>query len=134
MQIAEVAREAGVSTYTVRFYQRRKLLPEPPRSSSNYRNYSRRAVELVRAIKGAQSMGFTLFEIQKLTQISRKDLKAAKEIRAAAKAKVCELDQKIRSLRSGRTALVRILNSCKCGEGRDICVAMKKLGPEEELK
>jgi len=91
MQIAEVAREAGVSTYTVRFYQRRKLLPETPRSSSNYRNYSRRAVELVGAITGAQSMGFTLFEIQKMTQISSKDLKAAKEIRAAAKAKVCEL-------------------------------------------
>ncbi len=134
MRTAEIAREAGVSVYTVRFYQRRKLLPEPPRSTSNYRDYSRRTVELVRAIKGAQSMGFRLFEIQKIIQISRKDPRAAKEIRAEATAKVRELDQKIRTLRSARIALLRILGDCKCQNGRETCVAMKKFRPEGELK
>ena len=134
MRMAEVARQAGVSIYTVRFYQRRKLLPEPPRSPSNYRNYSRRAVELVRAIKGAQSLGFRLFEIQRMIQISRKDSTAAREIRAAATAKVRELDQKIRTLRSGRIALLHLLDTCKCQSGREICLAVKKFRPEGELK
>lgn len=134
MRIAEVAREAGVSIYTVRFYQRRKLLPEPPRSSSNYRNYSRRALELVRAIKAAQSLGFRLFEIQKMIQLSGKNPKAAQEMRAAATAKARELDHKIRTLRSGRMALLRLLETCKCQTGREICVAVKKFRPEGELE
>jgi DNA-binding transcriptional MerR regulator len=134
MRIAEVAKEAGVSIYAVRFYQRRKLLPEPPRLSSNYRNYSRRAVDLIRAIKAAQSLGFRLLEIEKMIQISGKNPKAAQEIRAAATAKVQELDHKIRTLRSGRMTLLRLLGTCKCQTRREICVAVKKLRPEGELK
>ena len=134
MRMAEVARQAGVSIYTVRFYQRRKLLPEPPRLSSNYRNYSRQAVELVRAIKAAQSLGFRLSEIKKMIQISAKYPKAAQEIRAAATAKVRELDHKIRTLRSGRMALLRLLGTCKCQTGRESCVAVKRFRPEGELK
>ncbi len=132
MRTADVAREAGVSIYTVRFYQRRKLLPEPPRLSSNYRNYSKRAVELV--IKGAQSLGFSLLEVQRMIQASRENSKAAKEIRAATTAKVTELDQKIRTLRSSRNALVRILATCKCLKGRDVCVAVKKFRREGDVE
>jgi DNA-binding transcriptional MerR regulator len=134
MRTADVAREAGVSIYTVRFYQRRKLLPEPPRLSSNYRNYSKRAVELVRAIKGAQSLGFSLLEVQRMIQASRENSKAAKEIRAATTAKVRELDQKIRTLRASRNALVRILATCKCLKGRDVCVAVKKFRREGDVE
>ncbi len=134
MRIGDIAREAGVSVHTVRFYQRRKILPEPPRLPSNYRNYPKRTVELVRAIKGAQKLGFRLSEIQKMIRISREDSRANKEIRGAATAKIREFDEKIRALRSSRSALLRILSTCKCNNEREICVAVEKFGPEGELK
>ena len=59
-----MARRAGVSVETLRYYERRRLLPEPPRSAGGHRRYDEDAVRFLRAIKDAQAIGFTLAEIE----------------------------------------------------------------------
>jgi DNA-binding transcriptional MerR regulator len=63
MRIGELARRAGVSVQTVRYYEGRGLMPEPDRARSGYRQYDRSDVSRLRFIRRAQEMGFTLAEI-----------------------------------------------------------------------
>jgi DNA-binding transcriptional MerR regulator len=71
MKIGELSKEAGVKVGTVRFYERRKLLKSPVRTSSGYRLYSLQDVKVVRGIKQLQELGFTLKEIKELIDLHR---------------------------------------------------------------
>ena len=64
MRIGEVAEGAGVNVETLRYYERRGLLPEPPRGEGGHREYGADAIRFVRAVKEAQSLGFSLAEIE----------------------------------------------------------------------
>ena len=66
MRIGAVAPRADVNIQTVRYYERRGLLPKPPRTESNYRLYSEDSVRRVRFVKRAQELGFSLKEIKEL--------------------------------------------------------------------
>ena len=69
LKVGEVARQAGVNLQTVHYYERRGLLPIPPRTDANYRSYPAGAVLRVRFIKRAQDLGFTLKEIEELLSL-----------------------------------------------------------------
>ena len=63
MRVGEVAERAGVNVETLRYYERRGLLPAPERTPSGHRRYDEETVRFLRAIKEAQAVGFTLAEI-----------------------------------------------------------------------
>jgi MerR family Zn(II)-responsive transcriptional regulator of zntA len=69
MRIGELARRAGVSVQTVRFYERRRLLREPARTASGYRSYERVDLENLSFIKWCQPLGFTLNEVRQLLRL-----------------------------------------------------------------
>src|ERR1700739_4327130 len=69
MRIGQLSRTACVSIQTLRFYERKKLLREPPRTSGGYRSYSESDLARVRFIRDAQELGFTLREIRDLVKI-----------------------------------------------------------------
>jgi DNA-binding transcriptional MerR regulator len=69
MRTSELAGRAGVNSETLRYYERRGLLTEPPRTSGGYRDYPDAAVELLRFIKRAQELGFTLDEVEELLHL-----------------------------------------------------------------
>lgn len=69
MRTSELAGRAGVNSETLRYYERRGLLDEPPRTSGGYRDYPDGAVELLRFIKRAQELGFTLDEVEELLDL-----------------------------------------------------------------
>ena len=71
MKAGEVARRAGVSVETLRYYERRGLLPEPARMPGGHRRYAEETVRFLRAIKEAQATGFTLAEIEEFLQVVR---------------------------------------------------------------
>src|SRR5262245_62455873 len=99
MRIGEVATQAGVNVETLRYYERRGLLPEPDRSVGGHREYDDDAVRFVRAVKEAQSLGFSLSEIEDyLRRTSRAPGSASDEMRARIAAKIEELDAKIDEL------------------------------------
>ena len=69
MQIGELARAVGVNIQTIRFYEREKLLPPPPRTASGYRDYSQRDLDRVLFIKRNHQIGFTLTEVRQLLDL-----------------------------------------------------------------
>jgi DNA-binding transcriptional MerR regulator len=123
MRIGEVAERAGVKVETLRYYERRGLLPEPARGPSGHRSYDEDAVRFVRAIKEAQGLGFTLTEIEEYLRAARGTGRAASEaLRVRLAEKIDEVDAKLASLRRVRDDLARIvgcacdsLDHCTCG-------------------
>src|SRR5438552_10931544 len=67
LSIGEVAQQAGVTVEALRFYERKGLLPRPPRSTGGLRRYRPDVLERVRFVKQAQTLGLTLREISQLT-------------------------------------------------------------------
>ena len=71
MRIGELARHAAVNIQTIRFYERRGLLPAPSRNSSGYRSYEKSDLDRVTFIKRNQELGFTLEEIKQILDLHR---------------------------------------------------------------
>jgi len=97
MTIGELARRAGVGVETVRYYQRRGLFPEPPRQPRGFREYPAEALELLRFIRRARGLGFTLREVERLL-ILRKSKRESAEVAEMLSAKAAEVEQQIRAL------------------------------------
>lgn len=112
MKIGDLARQGGVSVETIRFYQRRGLLPEPPRGEGA-RRYTEDDLERLRSIRAAQTAGFTLEEIATLLGLDHDDRTAA---RALAEARIAAIDEKIATLKTMRSALKTLVRECAHGE------------------
>ena len=91
MTIGELARRAGVGVETVRYYQRRGLFPEPPRQPRGFREYPNEALELLRFIRRARGLGFTLREIERLLSL-RKSKKDSNEVAEMLTAKAADVE------------------------------------------
>jgi len=136
VRAGEVAQRAGVSITTLRYYERRGLLPEPVRGPGGHRRYGEDAVRFVRAVKEAQAVGFTLAEIEEYLRVVRTGRVSAPEaLRVQMAAKIDEIDGRIAGLRRMRDELARVvgcacssLDHCTCGaaylarRGRDAAV------------
>lgn len=110
LRIGDLARRAGVTVETVRYYERRGLLQRPARSPGGHRAFGSDAVALLRGIRAAQRLGFTLAEIEEMVDISEGRV-GADRVRARAEAKIHEVDAKIRALRAMRTSLERVIEA-----------------------
>jgi MerR family transcriptional regulator, mercuric resistance operon regulatory protein len=115
MTIAGLARAGGVGVETVRYYQRRGLLNEPPRpegsgTNGGVRRYGDADVRRLRFIKSAQGAGFTLEEIAELLALDAADDRARAQ--AIARARIAALDDRIAVLSAARTALGRLAERC----------------------
>ena len=116
--IGGLAAAAGVGVETVRYYQRRGLLPEPPRPHGEVRRYGAEDVKRLRFIRSAQAAGFTLNEIKELLDLDASDDRA--RARALAQARVAALDERIDELRRAREALAALASAC-ASKGRGPC-------------
>src|SRR2546422_2080942 len=99
-KIGEVAAKAGVNIQTLRYYERRGILQEPVRRPSGYREYQPETVQVVRFIKRAQELGFTLAEIEELLRLRHDRTATCAEVRRAATVKIEDIDRKLKSLRA----------------------------------
>jgi MerR family mercuric resistance operon transcriptional regulator len=115
MWIGETAREAGVNAQTLRYYERRGLLPRAPRRGSGYREFPDDAVQIVRFIKRAQELGFSLDEVEELIRLRGVRRGQRHRVRAVAERKLADIDRKIEQLRSMRDALASLVESCHQG-------------------
>ena len=131
--IGQAAKAAGVNVETLKYYERRGLLPEPPRSSGNYRLYPEESVRIVRFVKRAQELGFTLNEIRELLALrDGGDSVGCVDVRSQAGRKLLDIKSKIQSLRTMQEALSRLVAQCS-GEGPVTrCPILEALEPENE--
>ena len=122
MRVGEVAVRAGVNVETLRYYERRGLLPQPDREPRGHRRYDEETVRFVRAIKESQALGFTLSEIADVLKAVRRSGTPSEALRVRMAAKIDEVDGRIAALRRMREELARVvgcacdsLDHCTCG-------------------
>ena len=121
LRIGDLSARAGVSVDALRYYERRGLLRPTGRRASGYREYPPEAAALVRFIKRAQALGFTLAEVEELVRL-RADARqpsAALAARDVAAAKVRDIDERVRQLLALRGALAGLVEACEATCGRD---------------
>src|ERR1700730_6924349 len=105
MRIGTAAGQAGVNVQTLRYYERRGLLPKPPRRLSGYREFPDDAVRIVRFIKRAQDLGFSLDEVEELLKLRNDKRRDRGRIRAVAERRVGQIEGKIAELHAMKKAL-----------------------------
>lgn len=121
-----LARAASVGVETVRFYERKGLLPEPPRSSAGYRQYPPDTVGRMHFIRRAQRLGFSLREISELLELRVDEVAACGLVAARAHRKLAEVSGKIAELRSIESALLRLVSACEAREPTSDCPIMEE--------
>jgi len=131
MTIGKVAETAGVSVQTVRFYERKGLLPRPRRSSNGYRLYDAGSVERIRFVRHAQEIGFSLREIGELLALRIDDVTTCDDVRKRAEAKRAEVEDRIRKLENMRDVLVRLASHCATGKALSDCPILEALDEEQ---
>jgi DNA-binding transcriptional MerR regulator len=111
-----------VNVETLRYYERRGLLPAPERTPSGHRRYDEETVRFLGAIKEAQAVGFTLAEIAEYLRAARRSGAPSEALRVQMAAKIDEIDGRIGALRRMRDELARVvgcactsLDHCTCG-------------------
>ena len=127
----KLAREAGVNVETLRYYERRGLLPKPPRTTSNYRLYPTDAARRVRFIKRAQELGFSLKEIQELLSLRASPRAGCADVLRHSRAKVRDIDDKVKALQAMRKALSKLMRACSGTGPTTACPILDALDPEK---
>jgi len=120
MTIGRLARRAGVSVDTLRFYERKGLVVRPQRMLSGYRNYPDDAIDRLRFVKDAKGLGFSLREIQELLMLGVKSTGECGPITRKAEAKLSQMTEEIVRLQGLRRTLRKMIRDCHgcIGPGR----------------
>ena len=127
--IGTLAKRAGVSVDTVRYYERGGLLSPKARLASGYRRYSELEVSRLRFIRRAQALGFTLKEVRELLALSSQ--RDVARVKRTAQKKLTDVEQRIAALQRIRDGLSNLIAACP-GHGRAAdCPILRALGEEE---
>ena len=126
----EVAKQAEVNIETLRYYERRGILPKPPRSRANYRRYPETAVQQVRFIKRTQRLGFSLNEIADSLFLRKNPQTSRAAVKVRAEAKLADIEAKIQHLTEMRDALAHVTALCDGKGSIDGCPILHALEGE----
>ena len=113
MRIGQVASEAGVGIETVRFYERRGLVPRPSRPVSGYREYPPDTVDRILFIRRAKELGFQLREIKELLSLKVRPRTSCSSVMRRAESKIADIDAKLADLKRMRRALGKLVAACE---------------------
>ncbi|MBN9519553.1 MerR family DNA-binding protein [bacterium] len=112
LTVGQIAKLAGIGVETVRFYEREGLLDEPSRRASGYRQYGRDTVSVLRFIRRAKELGFTLKEIKSLLALRGDESATRADVRGQAVTKIADIETRIHDLQRMREALSVLTASC----------------------
>lgn len=129
--IGELAEQGRVNTQTIRYYERRGLIPKPRRSASGYRLYDQEAAKRLTFVRRAQSLGFSLEEINELLSLRMREDTTCADVRQAARQKILSVDRKLEELKRMRTALVKLSKACKGSGPTSKCPILEALDHDE---
>lgn len=134
MTRGEIAEKAGVNPETLRYYERKELIPEPRRSDGGFRLYDENYVDRLRFIQRAKDLGFTLTEIKGLLDLRVDEKATCRDVRARAEDKVAEVEEKIRDLQRIQKALTRLADACEEDGPTSECPILDAMGEEGALE
>lgn len=132
LTIGQLAKKAQVNIETVRYYERRGLIPEPSRSESGYRQYSQDAVVHIKFIKRAKELGFSLKEIWELLTLRVDPDTTCGDVKRRAEDKIVDIEEKIQALQRMKKALIKLTAACTGRGPTSECPIMEELDVEKE--
>lgn len=112
LTIGQLSKQTGVKVVTIRYYERLKLMPAPPRTQANYRVYDRQQVRRLRFIRWCRDLGFTLDQIRELLHLSTQGAKECSRVDRITEEHLKEIECKVADLRTLGAELRRIKNCC----------------------
>lgn len=130
LKIGELASASGVNIETVRYYERRGILPQPKRRESGYREYTTEDVLRLRFIKRAQQLGFSLQEISELLSLRVSPETTCSDVKKQAEAKLTSIAEKIAELERMQAALTRLITECDEKQPSSACPILEYLSEE----
>jgi len=129
LTIGRLAKAAHVGVETIRYYQRRNLLPTPRRGHKAFRYYPAQLIDRIRFIKRAQELGFTLDEIATLLQLN--DGADRRSIRKLANVRLTHIRSKIADLQKIETSLAHLLHECEKTSTKHACPIIEAFSLEK---
>jgi MerR family copper efflux transcriptional regulator len=112
MQIGTIAKRIGLSVDAIRFYERRDLLPRPPRTTGGFRQYGEDDVDTLAFIRRVQGLGFKLSEIRGLLNLRGTRLQPCAPVRRRLEEKLIDVQRKLADLQKLEHELRLALRSC----------------------
>ncbi len=134
MRTSDLAAQAGVNTETLRYYERRGLLTAPPRTPGGYRDYPPTTVDLLRFIKRAQQLGFTLNEVEELLHLNTGGPADCDAARALAEHRLTDLTHRIQDLQHMHDSLANLLATCNLPRQARTCALLEALPDKSEAE
>ena len=112
MQIGELAKRTALTVDAIRFYEKRRLLPKPVRSTGRFRLYTDDDTERLRFIQQVQGLGFSLTEVRELVDLRARKVDACESVRQLLKGKLSDVRSKVRELEALESELIADLQKC----------------------
>ena len=125
MNISTAARESGLNTKTLRFYEEIELCV-PARAENGYRVYKREDLHRLKFIQRARSLGFTVAECRQLLSLYQDDNRTSADVKRIALERIRQVDEKIRELQTLRETLKALADTCH-GDDRPTCPILEDL-------
>ena len=132
LTIGALAKQAGVPTSTVRYYERRGLLRPEGRSEGNYRLYGEEAMDRLRFVRSAQAAGFTLSDISALLQFRDDDAAPCKEVQGLITVRLAQVVEQIDHLKLVERMLGTWRTVCREAERSGRCGVLEGLAAKKE--
>jgi len=129
--IGQLAKLVSVGVETIRFYEKKGLITQPPRPSSGYRKYPMDTAYRLQFIQRAKELGFTLREIQELLSFANSQEVQCDAIRNRAMAKLTDIEARMDALEGIRKVLSELVQSCEENEAFAGCPILEALAHEE---
>ena len=129
LSIGALAKAAGVKVVTVRYYEKVKLMPEPPRSDGNYRAYKREHLRRLRFIRRCRDLGFTLDQVRELLRLSVQAKRDCTDVDRITAKHLEEIETKIADLKRLAAELRRIKRQCPGSRTIADCRILEALSP-----
>lgn len=127
-RIGDLADRTDTKVETIRYYERIGILPEPERTSANYRSYGHEHLGRLSFIRRARDLGFSLEEVRHLLSLSDQKNRSCNSVDAIARKHLSDVDRKIADLRALRRELGSIIDRCGRGTIAD-CRIIEALSP-----
>jgi len=112
LTIGQLSRLTAVKVVTIRYYEAHKLMPTPPRTQGNYRVFDRKHLRRLRFIRRCRDLGFTLYQIRELLQLSTQSAKECARVDHITEEHLKDIERKVADLRRLAVELRRIKNCC----------------------
>lgn len=119
MQIGEVARQVGMATSAIRFYEEAGLLPEPERTASGYREYDQSVIDRLSFIRAGQGVGLTLRELREVLTIRDRGEPPCRHVSGLIGSHMSEVDQRIKDLQRLRQDLASLAETASALDPAD---------------